>query len=150
METTVLSQGNVSQGNLVERFHAQLAEGEASDRSFGLSVGAILLALSFVPSLRHHRPPVLWMIVAGALLLVTGALAPAGLRQIKRAWLFLGFLIGLAVSPVALGVLFYAVITPCGFLMRLFGGDPLRLRPTAQRSYWRERSAPISTMNDQF
>lgn len=145
METTV-----ASQDSLIERFRAQLAEGETSDRTFGLSVGAVLLALSFVPVLRHHRPPVLWMIAAGALLLVTGVIAPSTLRQIKRGWLFLGFLIGLVVHPVALGVLFYAVITPCGLLMRLFGGDPLRLRATTQQSYWRERSAPISTMRDQF
>jgi hypothetical protein len=134
----------------MERFRAQLAEGETSDRTFGLSVGGILIALGCAPMLRHHRPPVLWMMAVGALLAVTGAMAPAALRQIKRGWLFLGFLIGLVVSPVALGVLFYAVITPCGCLMRWFGGDPLRLRRTTQESYWRERSAPISTMNDQF
>jgi hypothetical protein len=135
---------------LLQRFQAQLAEGEASDRTFGVSVGAVLLALGLVPVLKDHRPPGFWMLVIGALLLVTGVIAPGALRHLKRGWLFLGFLIGLAVSPVALGVLFYLVITPCGWLMRLFGGDPLRLRPTTQHSYWRERSAPVSTMHDPF
>ncbi len=136
-------------GSLLSRFHAQLAEGETSNRTFGLSVGAIFIALSFVPVM-HHRPPVFWMVVVGAGLFATGAAAPAALRQIKRGWLFLGFLIGLVVSPVVLGILFYGVIAPCGFLMRLFGGDPLRLRRGPFASYWRERPAPISTMKDQF
>ncbi len=138
------------QGNLMSRFHAQLAEGETSDRSFGLTVGPIFLALSFLPMLRHHRPPVWWMVAVGALLTVTGAIAPRALRRIKRGWLFLGFVMGLVVNPVVLGILFYAVFTPCGLLMRLFGGDPLRLQPSPQASYWRERSGPISTMKEQF
>jgi hypothetical protein len=136
-------------GNLLSRFHAQLAEGETSNRTFGLTVGAIFIALSFMPVI-HHRPPVFWMVVVGAALFATGAAAPAALGQLKRGWLFLGFLIGLVVSPVVLGILFYGVIAPCGFFMRLFGGDPLRLRSSAQPSYWRERPAPISTMKDQF
>lgn len=136
-------------GTLLSRFSAQLAEGETSDRTFGLTVGAIFLALSLVPLL-HHRPLLLWMAVVGTALLVTGVAAPSVLHSVKRAWLFFGFLIGLVVSPVVLGILFYGVISPCGFLMRLFGGDPLRLRATALQSYWRERQAPISTMQDQF
>lgn len=136
--------------NLMERFRAQLAEREPSDRSFGLSVGGILLGLSLVPVLRHHRPPVLWMGIAGALLMVIGAAAPAALRPLKRAWLLAGHLMGLVASPVVLGILFYLVITPCGLLMRLFGGDALRLRPTGEQTYWSKRSALASSMNDPF
>jgi hypothetical protein len=137
-------------GSLMSRFHAQLAEGETSDRTFGLAIGGIFLALSFLPVVLHHRQPVFWMVAVGAVLFGMGAGAPASLRQIKRGWLFLGFLIGLVVSPIVLGILFYLVIVPCGFLMRRVGGDPLRLRPGPFASYWRERSAPISTMKDQF
>ena len=112
-------------------------------------MGALLLALSFAPELRH-RPPVVWMAVLGAPLVGLGAVAPRVLRPVKRAWLFLGFAIGLVVNPVVLGVLFYAVITPWGLLMRLFGGDPLRLKPTTEESCWRGRSTPASSMTDQF
>jgi hypothetical protein len=141
-------------GTLLSRFSAQVAEGETSDRTFGLTVGSIFLALSLAPLIRH-RPVLLWTAVAGAALLAAGIVAPSVLRPVKRAWLFFGFLIGLVVSPVVLGILFYGVISPCGFLMRLFGGDPLRLRAGAssdhpQESFWRERQAAISTMKDQF
>jgi hypothetical protein len=140
---------NHIQAGLLSRFRSQLAEGETSDRAFGLTVGAIFMALSIIPVIRH-RPAVLWMVILGALLLAVGIAAPAALHKFKRAWLFLGFVMGLVVSPVVLGALFYLVITPCGFLMRLCGGDPLRLRRSGQQSYWREHSAPISTMKDQF
>jgi hypothetical protein len=55
------------------------------------------------------------------------------------------------VSPVVLGILFYAVITPFGLLTRLLGRDPLRLRPNPQlATYWRDRTGPSSAMTDPF
>ena len=44
--------------------------------------------------------------------------------------------IGLVVSTLALMVLFYLVFTPIGWLMRLMGRDPLRLRVRDQSSNW--------------
>lgn len=136
-------------GGLRQRFQQHLAEGETSDRTFGATVGGLLLALSLVPLL-HHRPPVLWMVGVGSPLVVTAAMAPRALRSLKRAWLFVGFAMGQVVNPVVLAVLFYGILTPCGFLMRMFGGDPLRLKRTNSLSYWRERSGPVSSMTEQF
>ena len=91
------------------------------------------------------------MVVLGGALLVLAAALPRSLREIKRVWLFFGFLIGLVVSPIVLGILFYGVIAPLGLLMRLFGRDSLRLRPDpAGASYWRERTEPPSSMGEQF
>ena len=51
-----------------------------------------------------------------------------------------GFLIGKIVNPIVMALLFFSTITPVGFLMRLFGKDPLRLRrDPAAASYWIER-----------
>lgn len=138
-----------AQGTLKERFRAQLAEGESGDRVFGLTVGALLVALSFLPVM-HNRPPAFWLLVLGAPLLVTALAAPAALRPVKRAWLFAGFLMGLVVSPIMLALVFYLVITPFGFLMRLCGADPLTLRRWTPASFWRERSGPSSTIKEQF
>jgi len=47
------------------------------------------------------------------------------------------------VSPVALGIVFFGVLTPMGFAMRLFGRDTMQRRfdPSA-RTYWIERDPP--------
>jgi hypothetical protein len=144
MESTMAKHDSV-----MSRFRAQLAEGETSDRTFGLAVGTTFLALSFVPLIRHH-PPKIWMAAVGIVLAVLGAVAPTVLHGIKRGWLLLGFLLGLVVSPITLGILFYGVITPFGCLKRWFGADPLRLRHSVLPSYWRERTEPLSSMQDQF
>jgi hypothetical protein len=136
--------------SLWSRFQAQLTAREASDRSFGLLVGGAFLLLGLLPAIKHGRVR-LWMIILGGILLLLAAVLPRSLWRIKRAWLFFGFLIGLVMSPVVLGILFYGVITPFGLLMRLFGHDPLRLRSNpALTTYWRERTGPPSEMSDQF
>jgi len=137
-------------GSLWSRFQAQLSEDEASDRSFGLLVGGAFLLLGLVSAIRHGRGR-LWMVVLGGILLLLAFALPRSLREIKRAWLFFGFLLGLVVSPIVLGILFYAVITPFGLLMRLFGRDSLRLKSNpGLATYWRERTGPPSAMTDQF
>jgi len=51
-------------------------------------------------------------------------------------------------------VLFWVVVTPVAFLMRLFDNDPLRLkRKPAVKSYFIERSPPgpvAGSLKDQF
>ena len=137
-------------GPLWSRFQVQLGESEPSDRSFGLLVGAVFLLLGLLRAIRHGGVR-LWMVILGGVLLALAAALPRSLREIKRAWLFFGFLIGLVVSPVVLGILFYGVITPIGWLMRLFGRDSLRLRPNpVLATYWRERTGPPSSMSEQF
>ena len=44
-------------------------------------------------------------------------------------------------SSIALGLLFFVVLTPLGFIARLFGRDLLGLTPRAKTSYWIERKA---------
>ena len=132
------------------QFRAQLAEGESSDRSFGLLVGVALMVLGCLPLLKHGtvRP---WVIAAGGVVVLVAVFAPRVLHKPKRAWLFLGFLIGLVVNPIVLGILFYLVVTPFGLLMRLFGRSPLILRPNpAADSYWKTRTEPASNMEEQF
>jgi hypothetical protein len=66
----------------------------------------------------------------------------------------LGMLLHRIVSPIALGIMFFLVITPMGLLMRALGKDPLRLRLRPDEgSYWIDRRPPgpaPETMKDQF
>lgn len=44
-------------------------------------------------------------------------------------------------SSIALGLVFFVVLTPLGFIVRLFGRDPLGLRSRVTKSYWIERKS---------
>jgi len=68
---------------------------------------------------------------------------PTLLTGLNKLWIKLGLLLGKVVSPIALGILFYIIITPIGLLIRINGKDPLRLKfdPNA-KSYWIPREPP--------
>ncbi len=58
------------------------------------------------------------------------------------------------VSPVAMALLFFAVVTPVALICRILGHDPLRrkLDPTAA-TYWIDRVPPgpsPDSIKDQF
>jgi hypothetical protein len=102
-------------------------------------------AVLLVPGFRHK-----WWL-AGAVLPILAALLPQLLRRPKRFWRSLASRLSLIGSPMALGVLFFGIITPAGLLLRLFGRDPLRLKPSARSpTYWIERSKRVSNMKEEF
>lgn len=136
--------------SLLERFRSHLAEGEVSDRAFGFTLAAFFFLLGLLPLLKKGAPRP-WALLSGALLALLAMLRPAVLRALKRAWLLLGFGLGLVVNPIVLGLLFFLVITPAAVLLRALGHDPLALHsPPGAPTYWRPKPEPASDMKDQF
>jgi hypothetical protein len=78
--------------------------------------------------------------IVGGLL---GWVRPQWLRPVFVGWMILVFPIGWLVSHLLLAVLFYGVFTPLGFLLRLSGKDPLRLRRPVVDSFWQDK--PVVT-----
>ena len=114
----------------------------SSDRSFGI-VFAVFAALIAAISWYHDGAHWRWWL-GGSLLFALIAMArPPLLGPLNRLWTKFGLLLAAVVSPVVLGLIFYLCITPIGFLMRLFGKDPMRLRldPEAE-TYWIRREPP--------
>jgi hypothetical protein len=125
----------------------------SSDRSFGLVFAAVFAAIGLLP-LVFGGDIRIWALVAGAIFLIVALAYPAALGPLNRLWLKFGLLLHRIVSPIVLGIMFFLVITPIGFILRARGKDPLRLKPNRQsRSYWIERVPPGPTpesIKDQF
>lgn len=136
-----------------EDLHREQRVDVSSDRSFGLVMSAALLVVGLWP-LVSAGPMRLWVLVAALVLAAFALLAPRVLHRPNLLWAKLGLLLGKVVSPVVLGVLFFLVLAPFGFVMRALGKDPLRL--TLDRdatTYWIERNPPgpaPGSMTDQF
>jgi hypothetical protein len=123
-----------------EILHREAATKTSSDRSFGLVLAGFFALLGGLGLWRGSERWPLWLgLAVVALALALGA--PRLLAPANRVWTKFGLLLHAVVSPVMLGVIFYLCIAPIGFLMRLRGKDPLRLRyePEAD-SYWIKRS----------
>ena len=74
---------------------------------------------------------------------------PEFLLPLNKLWMRFGLLLGMIVSPVILGLLFFIIFTPVGFLMRLSGRDELRLKARNASSHWKERQ-PGEPSGDSF
>jgi predicted membrane metal-binding protein len=125
----------------------------SSNQSFGWVFTAVFTLIALWPLL-HRGAPRWWALIVAALLVLITLIAPALLALPNRLWLRFGLLLNRIVSPIAMGLVFYGVLTPLGMLMRLFGKDHLRLRRSAaQTSYWIKRDPPgpkPDSLNHQF
>jgi hypothetical protein len=138
-------------------FHEQLAREHrivgSSDRSFGITLAAVLLLVA-AARLWSGAAGALYWLAAAALVLTIAALTPQWLAPFNRLWLRLGLVLYRFVNPVVMGAVFFLVVTPTALLMRLFGKRPLRLAADpAATSYWLERRPPgpaAESMRQQF
>ena len=113
-----------------------------SERSFGLVFAGVFLLVALWP-LVSRASPRLWAIAVAAAFALCAWLAPQVLAPLNRLWFRFGELLHRIVSPIALGVIFFGVITPYALVMRLFGRDELLLRKgSARPSYWVRREPP--------
>ncbi len=115
-------------------------------RSFGILVGGVVLAVAvFVLWKSGWKPGTAVYILAGVggALMLLGATAPRVLKPVFLVWMALAVVLGYVMTRVILTVVFYAVVSPIGLIMRAVGRDPLerRLDPDA-KSYWLEKTYP--------
>lgn len=125
----------------------------SSDRVFGLVFSTVFALIALYPFIGGGAIRILPLAV-GSVFFALALYAPTVLAPANRLWMRFGELLHLLVSPVALGIVFYATVLPTGLLLRLFGKDPLRLRfdPNTE-SYWIERDPPgpaPESLNNQF
>lgn len=107
-----------------------------SDRKFGWTFTALFLLLGAY----SLHPGLLALAALTALVTTTRAqlLAP-----LKRAWMKLGELLNHVVSPLVMGLIFFAVFTPVALAMRAMKRDALcRKLDRAAPSYWVPRAPP--------
>lgn len=65
------------------------------------------------------------------------------LRPLNNLWMKFGLILGMIVSPIVMGIIFFFIFTPIGILMRLFGRDELSIRLKNNSSYWNKRDNNI-------
>ena len=67
------------------------------------------------------------------------------LKPLNRLWMSFGLVLGMIVSPIVMGAIFFMIFTPIGILMRLFGRDELLLKFKTKPSYWTKRNNDLQS-----
>lgn len=96
-------------------------------RQFGLILALILAVLSgAVPLWWLHKPPLLPVMIAVAILLLWSLLLPATLKPLYKLWMALGEVLGWINTRIILGIVFLGLFFPISLLLKLLGKDPMR------------------------
>jgi hypothetical protein len=115
-----------------------MSKGPANpERSFGISVGTVLLLISAALLWRGRVTRAEVLGAVGAVLLLLGFVRPGLLKGPSALWWRFAAALGYVNSRIILTVAFALVLTPLGLIWRILGRDPLRRRrPAAGASGW--------------
>ncbi len=92
----------------------------------------------------------IWSIFISLFFLILGIINSTILTPLNKLWFKFGIFLGKMISPLIMGIIFFLVVTPIAFFMRLLGKDLLNLKFNNDKSYWIQKTGPKSKMKDQF
>ena len=122
----------------------------SSNRNFGLVFFIVFLIVSTWP-LTNEEPVRIWSAIISLAFLILGLMNSKLLTPLNKLWFKFGMILGAIVAPVVMGVVFFLVITPTGFFMKIIGKDLLKKRYDKKKeTYWIKRDKPVGTMKKQF
>jgi hypothetical protein len=90
------------------------------------------------------------MAFASAVFLVVTIVKSDALLPLNKLWMRFGLLLGMIVSPIVLGLIFFGMFTPIAVLMRMSGRDELRLKFNKKASHWISRSTLIQSSSFKY
>jgi multisubunit Na+/H+ antiporter MnhG subunit len=108
-------------------------------RKFGLTVGAAFALIGAVSWHRGHPVSASALSILGTFLVIMAVVAPAWLRPVQRLWMAAASVLGQVNARLLLTVLFYFVITPIGFVLRVVRGPLNRSLDHSEGSCWVRR-----------
>ena len=121
----------------------------SSNRSFGVVFFIVFLLIALYPLLNNNEIR-LWSLIISVLFLILGILNSKILSPLNKIWFKFGLLLGKIISPIIMGIIFFLVVTPIGFIMKLLGKDLINLKFNNEKSYWIQKTGPKSKMKNQF
>ena len=121
----------------------------SSNKSFGIVFFVVFLIVALYPLLENESVR-LWSIILSAIFLILGILDSKFLTPLNKIWFKFGILLGSIVSPIVMGVVFFAIVTPTSIIMKVLGKNLLNLKKDDKKTYWIARSKIKSKMKNQF
>jgi len=112
---------------------------EKSDiRNFGLLIGLILLLIGGLFFYKGNHI-YLNLSIVGTLFIVTGIVVPFVLKPLYMFWMYFAVVLGWFMTRLLLTILFYFVMTPIGFLLRIFKKELMEKIDYNSQSYWSKK-----------
>jgi hypothetical protein len=123
---------------------------QSSNKSFGLLFFVVFLILALWP-LKNSSNINLYLIIASAIFLILGLINSKLLSPLNKSWIKLGEILGMIIAPIVMALVYFVILTPLSFIVRLFGKDLLGLKFLKEKeTYWIKRKKNLGSMKKQF
>ena len=114
-----------------------------TNKKFGFFFAAVFLVATTYFYINNASSSVVSTLsVVGLTFLVATLVNPDVLLPLNRLWMRFGLLLGMIISPIVMGIIFFGLFTPMSLTMRLFRRDELRLRFKNKKTHWILRDFP--------
>ena len=120
-----------------------------SNRSFGLLFFVVFFLIGIWPLFKENDYR-LWSLIISIIFLILGLLNSKLLEPLSNLWIKFGEILGKIIAPIVMMIVFFIVLTPLSFVVKLFGKDLLKIKFDKQNSYWINRTKDIASMKKQF
>ncbi len=122
---------------------------KTSNKSFGILFFIVFLIIGLWPILSSNDVR-LWSLAISVIFLILGLINSSILEPFKNSWIKLGELLGKIIAPIVMGLVFFTVLTPISFILRIFGKDLLKIKYLKDKTYWIKREKNVGSMKKQF
>ena len=120
-----------------------------SNRSFGIVFFVVFLLIGIWPILDNGELRY-WSILISLIFLILGAFNSKYLTPFNKIWFRFGIFLGNFIAPIVMGLIYFTVVTPTGFIMKLLRKDLINLKKNTNKTYWIEKSDKRTSMKNQF
>ena len=120
-----------------------------SNKSFGIVFFTVFLIIAIWPLLNGYEIRY-WSLIISVVFLILGILNSKILTPLNKIWFKIGILLGNVISPIIMSIIFFLVVTPTSFIMKILGKDLLNLKKNTKNSYWIKKQNQNSRMKNQF
>ena len=121
----------------------------SSNKSFGIVFFTVFLIIAIWPLLNGYEIRY-WSLIISIVFLILGILNSKILTPLNKIWFKIGILLGNVISPIVMSIIFFLVVTPTSFIMKILGKDLLNLKKNTKNSYWIKKQNQNSRMKNQF
>ena len=110
-----------------------------SNKKFGYFFSAIFLIASIYFYFTNNLSTSIILVFFLLIFFFTTLIKADLMVPLNKLWMKIGLIMGMIVSPIVLGIIFYGIFTIISLFFRLIGRDELNLKMKKKKSYWKKR-----------
>ena len=108
-----------------------------SNKKFGLVISCFLILLGAYLFYKSFIYTGIVFIFLSLIILGIAFIKPSLLTNLNKGWMLIGYLLGKVINPLVLVIIFFIIITPLGFFLRMIGRDELNIQSPSSNSFWK-------------